>query len=163
MNAPLPLDGVREKLNRAEHNIVNLKKEADSFLDSGDYRAIPDDNENAFRRALEYHSTRSVPARFSVLAGEIVYHLRSALDHLVWQLVIANRATPGHSHEFPIFKAKPLKKDHFEKKIRGVSPRTAAIIESLQPYRAGTAADNDPLWILHDLCRIDKHRELVIV
>ncbi len=166
MKALHPLDGIRQKLKRAEQNILSLNGEINSFLDTGDYRAIPNDNENVFRKALQYHSTRNVPIKFSVLAGEIIYHLRSSLDHLVWQLVIANKGKPGPWNEFPIFKLMPSEKDiaeGFRGKIKGVSLKAAAIIESLQPYHAGTNAANDRLWILHDLCRIDKHRELVIV
>ena len=36
------------------------------------------------------------------------------------------------------------------------------LVESFQPYRRGRACDTDPLWVLHDLNRIDKHRKLVV-
>ena len=47
-----------------------------------------------------------IPPGFPLIAGEAAHQLRSALDHLVWQLVIANTgATPtGTKSGFPIFK-----------------------------------------------------------
>ncbi len=161
-----PLDGVRKKLERAEKNIINLNGELNSFIDTGDYRTISDRDKESFGKALQYHSARPVPVEFSVLAGEVLYQLRSSLDHLVWQLVIANREIPTDRSEFPIFKIKPSEKDisqGFKRKIKGVGTGATAIINSLQPYHAGPKAADEPLWILHDLCRIDRHQELVMV
>lgn len=43
----------------------------------------------------------------------------------------------------------------------GVGPAALAFIESLQPYhraqRQGTPVAQDPLWVLHDLARVDPH------
>src|SRR5688572_14957705 len=44
-----------------------------------------------------------VPLIFSILAGETVYQLRSALDHLVYQLVISEtKQPPTFNSAFPI-------------------------------------------------------------
>jgi hypothetical protein len=41
-----------------------------------------------------------VPPRFSVLAGEIVHHLRSCFDHVTWNFSVG--ATPEHKRiDFP--------------------------------------------------------------
>jgi hypothetical protein len=42
------------------------------------------------------------PLRFAVLAGEIIHHLRSTLDHLIHVLVMKNAKTPTRRHQFPI-------------------------------------------------------------
>ncbi len=41
-----------------------------------------------------------------------------------------------------------------------MSPEATTIIEGLQPHVRGEDYVNDPLWILHDLARIDRHRLL---
>jgi hypothetical protein len=161
-----PLEGINEKLKRAEANILNLYLRVNSFLDSGEHRTIPYPDLKGFCDALKYHSTRSVPVEFSILAGEVIYQLRSSLDHLVWQLVLANGRKPTTRSEFPIFEVKPSEKfvaQGFGGKIKGISPSAAAAIKGLQPYQSGIKASNEPLWILHDLSRIDKHHELLLV
>jgi hypothetical protein len=102
-----------------------------------------------------------------VLAGEIVHHLRSSLDHVAWQLSSeAYRRTKAHAIEFPIFDTKPVKKDEisrYDRRIKGItSPSARKIIKEIQPYQRPDPLD-DPLWIVHDMDRIDKHRELVFV
>ena len=162
-----PLDGVCEKLRRAEESIGNLNRGIECFLDEAPFRTIPDTDEELVQKFLDYHSSRPVPKRFSVLAGEIIHHLRSSLDHVVWQLVIANGGNPDKNKtEFPIFARKPANKNEerrYGQKLKGVSSSARKLIEHLQPYNRGTGSQDDPLLIIHDMDRIDKHKELVII
>lgn len=34
-----------------------------------------------------------------------------------------------------------------------------AIVQSLQPYKRGTSATSEPLWLIQDFANIDKHRK----
>lgn len=45
-------------------------------------------------------------------------------------------------------------------KIHGVRSDCAQGIRDLQPYNAATPA-HDPLWLIYELDRIDKHRLLI--
>ena len=99
-----PLDGIQEKLNRADENIGNLNREIVSFFNDGPYPVLPDKDDGLFQEAVDYHSSRIIPQRFSVLAGEIIHHLRSCLDHLAW--ILSNeekRVRDPQGIEFPIF------------------------------------------------------------
>jgi len=46
------------------------------------------------------------PERLGVLLGDWAHNLRSALDHLMWQLVILYGGTPNRRTQFPIFQRK---------------------------------------------------------
>jgi len=128
---------------------------------------MPDPKDQSWQQALDYHRDLQIPKRFSVLAGEIIHHLRSCLDHIVWHFS-SDTAKLLHESalEFPVF-CKPLTKDElrrYKRKIQGITnPSILALIERLQPYQRGTDAIDDPLCIVHDMDRFDKHRELVIV
>jgi hypothetical protein len=43
-----------------------------------------------------------VPARFGLISGDVLQSVRSSLDYLVWELVIANGEKPGKHNAFPI-------------------------------------------------------------
>src|SRR5207244_1463826 len=48
------------------------------------------------------------------------------------------------------------------RKVEGISSPTALVrIDGLQPYKR-VDPSRDPLWLIHDMDRIDKHRELVL-
>jgi hypothetical protein len=160
-----PFAGIAEKLKRSEQNIINLKAEIDGFIQSGKFPIIPHANAEEWSEAKTYHRDKPIPLRFSVLAGEVVHHLRSCLDHIIWHFADASgRATPI---EFPIFKAEPTKQkeiDRYKGKVKGITnANVLSLIEEMQPYKVGANLGNHALLIIHDMDRFDKHRELVIV
>jgi hypothetical protein len=163
-----PLHGVYLKLKRADENVINLQAEIDRFLDGCEYPVIPDRNDKRLQEALKYYRELRVPLRFSVLAGEIVHHLRSSLDHIVWTLTDSSYKTPKNESAiaFPILRERPITKDeitYFERKIGGVKHLWAIdLIKKLQPHEAPDPLD-DPLLIVHDMDRLSKHRELPLV
>lgn len=97
------------------------------------------------------------------LAGDIIHNLRSALDHLAYQLALIGSPSLSEPElkqiEFPIA-------DSFTKyeaikigKVKGMRPEAVGAIDALKPYRTG----NDALWRIHQLDIIDKHRTLFTV
>ena len=160
-----PYIGVYEKLKRAEENIGNLDREIKRFFDEGEYATLPIQDSDLLLKAIAYHQNRAIPHRFSVLAGEIIHHLRSSLDHLAWQLSsVEYRTTHPRRIEFPICEKQPEGKElsQYKARIRGIiQPRAREVIENLQPYKSADPLDH-PLLVVHKMNVIDKHRELVI-
>ena len=91
------------KIVRAEESIKNLDAEITQYLasDPKPYRIVGelhnDDREYGFTAYSD-----PVPLRFSIIAGEIVHHLRSALDHVIWAMATRNNRNPRNRIQFPI-------------------------------------------------------------
>ena len=105
----------------------------------------------------------SVPVRFSIIAGEVIHHLRSSFDHLIHALIIQNGGIPANTNHFPV----RATHEKFEKAcksglIKGVSRSARKLIHSVQPYKTSNAATST-LKIIHDLDITDKHRLLNVV
>jgi len=162
------LHGVYLKLKRADENLINLEVEIGTFLKDCKYPVIPGKNDSRLQEALQYYRELRAPLRFSVLAGEIIHHLRSALDHIVWTLTDKSYKTPDNESAiaFPILVNRPVTKrqiESLERKIAGVKHAWAIdLIKKRQPYEAADALD-DPLFIVHEMDRLTKHRELPLV
>lgn len=156
--------GIGEKLKRAKENIGNLDLEIATFFQECDYPVIPENDLKLLLQAIEYHKNLPIPLRFSVLSGEIVHHLRSCLDHVVWHFTVLP-VKNVRKIEFPVFDERPINHDSrrlFKGKIEGVAnTNVRSLIERLQPYNSAQPFD-DPLWIIHDFDITDKHRELVL-
>ena len=99
---------------------------------------------------------------YSVIVGEVAYNLRSSLDHLVWQLVIANGGIPDRKNAFPIISRESDYRNQSESKLRGLTDGQRLTIEELQPFRNGYQV-GPHLGMLHAICNIDKHRHLNVV
>jgi hypothetical protein len=129
--------------------------------------------------------TANKPPRdpFSLLTGDCLQNLRTALDHLAFELNTGPTSVSvkdiAKRSEFPIFGNEDGKgSDRFIQthtkgprvglpvprsglaKTEGMDKAALQIIEGLQPYNRGQAYDTHPLWCIHELHRIDKHRVL---
>jgi hypothetical protein len=157
-------NGIKEKLIRAEENIRNLDSEISRFFQACKYPVLPDPKDKLYLEAIKYHEQLTIPLRFSVLAGEIIHHLRSCLDHLVWQFS-SPKSRQSTSIEFPILDHEPISEkqlSRYKGKIEGIAnPAIRDLIKRLQPYNSPDYIDS-PLSIIHHMDIFDKHRELVL-
>lgn len=150
------LEGPRLKIERAKKHIRELDVEVQRFLARDPYSITrQDDSETGKKSAPIVNVREDPPPCVALLAGDAVHNLRSALDLLVWQLVLANGQTPGDHTTFPILKADS--ESGMDGKIKGVSAPARTAIKALKPYKGG----NESLWSLHRLDATDKHRLLL--
>jgi hypothetical protein len=163
------IDGVDARLDRAKENIVTLGSEISAFLqDACDSIAAQEDSnhhEHAVQNIVQL-SGPAIPSRLSALAGENIYLMRSALDHLAWHLVIAAGGEPGPRTAFPVFAQDPARNEEslatYQGCVEGMSDAAKARIEKLQPYHRHGRRKQNVLWILNDLSSTDQHTALAL-
>ena len=145
------------KLARANEHVQLLDGELKPFTEVEAYAIIYEFNNDVGKHIWRLGSIPpTIPLRVSTIVGDALFNFRSSLDHLVWQLVLANGKKPGRFNQFPIYMRPADFKSKGKPQIKGVSKQAAAIIERLQP-RPGMNFDLMRLVRLND---IDKHRYL---
>jgi hypothetical protein len=103
------------------------------------------------------------PTRLGLIAGDVFFALRAALDHLMWQLCLFTTETPGKRTHFPCawsFDARTGKKGtnaRLREAVKEIPPTAAVEVKALQPYHRGDTYKDDPLWQIDELCNIAKH------
>jgi hypothetical protein len=153
-----PSDGPRIKIERAKKHIYELDAEIGAFLKRDPYRVFTEEEAETGDKVWRVQVSKQPPPRWSAIVGDAVHNLRSSLDLLVNQLVVAP-AKPTDETAFPIGWTV---KDYEAKALRitkGVSDTAKDMIAALKPYKGG----NNALWRLHRLDITDKHRLLVAV
>lgn len=162
------------KLDRAYEHLNTFEDEASAWVNTEPCGVVDEpDPEGPVHptgdvqpRRIRVNRVSEVPERLSILIGDCVFNLRSALDHLAFAL--ARAYTPSMSDkqlagsEFPIFGPEEMTADTEKRKIGCVDPAACAAIKGLQPYNGKDAYLAHPLWQIHQLNRIDKHRTLTI-
>ncbi len=120
------------------------------------------------------HFLVDAPTDIQIIAGEIIYQLRSALDHLAFHLVQSNGRIPPRRCQFPLLLEVPKRRnmgipysvpvpyEFFEEGLPGISNTAYAFIESVQPYHSGPGVHN-VLRVIGKLANIDKHRHLYVL
>jgi hypothetical protein len=176
------LEGVELKLERAKDHFTALTEQIAAHVrDPETYGMVLEVNQQR-RPVLLIERIKKPDPRWAVLIGDCVHNLRSALDHLAFQLMLGNRSGPVprdlyKSSAFPIMlsgrkwakrvgkgdrKGQPTN-DSGLYKIQGVSAIAADLIESLQPYHRRKNPETRSLWELDELWNADKHRLFPLV
>lgn len=165
---PKELHGVSAKIARADQSIENLNSLINTLIASNSrLHTVHKHFENDFREFVISASGVAVPVPVDIpiVAGEVLYQLRSALDHLIVALAHKHSGPHRRKLQYPVCKEKE-KFDQFVKNknkgIPGISPSSARIIEESQPFNE-VRPETNFLSILHDLNIIDKHRILLVV
>lgn len=167
------LEGPIAKLARAEAQCRILQAEIHADWPPG--KAWPVRTE-VHRDGLEYRfylgDLPPIKPDWGLLAGEILFNLRSALDHLVWELHVRHyrrRPIPEKiefASQFPIFDTYQKWREKGLWRVKELGKRERRAIRFLQPYQprrdAWRLVRND-LALLNTLHNIDKHRQLHVV
>jgi hypothetical protein len=138
-----------------------LKDQVAAFLDTDPYGVREHIDVETGGYSLSIEIRQQPPLLVSVIVGDLIHNLRSALDHLAWQLVLANGGKPTKTTQFPIFVREPVSEDDARKlaaRVKGMSPEVMKEIASIQPYTAGDEARLRGLAILNAFSNEDKHK-----
>jgi hypothetical protein len=163
------LEAIFDRLGRAEEHLKAIKGgllrhyDADEYLITGEYQRYFD--RLGGEVDIDPTVTPEIDARLNTLVGEHLHDLRSGLDHLAWQLVLKAGGTPTDDTKFPILEVAPPTNSQGQGGspgvAGGVSSRAKTLIGSAQPYKLGARYREHPLWLLHKLWNIDKHRHVI--
>lgn len=162
-NLSIPsLDNARRKHFRAVVHLKELITELEWYFQTDPGAMVPEPEYSPDNPICSFQAKEPVPARFGLIVGDCLQNLRSTLDYLVWELVLAAGNTPSGDNMFPICTTPENFKKALEKKrLEGVGVDAKAEIESLQPY---SDSDNksDVLRVLDELTNCNKHRRVLL-
>lgn len=157
-----PLDGPRGKIERAKDHLADLQAKVRQFLADGPYSVFEEVDADTGENVVRVRVRLPVPPRVTAIVGDLAHNLRSALDYLARQLVLANGSTPDTSTEYPIFWDPKAYKAGFARKVRGMSKPAVALIDRTQPYLFPEPTQH-PFYAIHHLDIEDKHHDWLIV
>ncbi len=156
----IDLDGVRVKLAMARANAEQLESLLRPFVEAAQRSIERTPSGNPFEVVYKITKVPWIDPAWSAIFGQGIYNIRSALDHLAWQLVLLDGQEPTRATQFPLLDAN---RDKSGRKVRvdiapGIKrPDILAAVESMQPYHGG-GKWGDQLGVVAELSTIDKHR-----
>jgi hypothetical protein len=151
---------VRLKVERAKKHILELQADVQGFYETKPYLTVAQRDPNTRQIVYSLAVCSEPPDRFPLITGDVLQNLRSALDHLLWQLVEVAGNTPGSVNAFPICESlSEYQSPRTDRKVQGIAQVAKKAIDATKPYRGG----DDTLWKLHRLNNVDKHRLLITV
>lgn len=159
-----PLDGPIAKVDRAHEHLIAFDKIRRVFLDSDPYRVDVQLDAEKRRHVYRLEVRELPPISLGILLGDFAHNLRSALDHLAWQLALLGPTAPDPLTDFPIYVSGSYggyMRFKGRKRLAGNLPvairdDVMSEIDSLQPYRGGDSVAL--LALLYWLSNTDKHK-----
>lgn len=156
------IDYIRHKITRSHQHLIEL---GNSLKALSETRNIEFDYTiDTEKRICHYYiqGLPEIPITTRLLAGEVVTHLRSALDQMIWQLSLNSDPSPPTTTQFPIC----TNQGEFDKcrtrQINALNPDLQKLVEDMQPFKSEHPKKH-PLWVLNRLANDDKHRFITIV
>lgn len=149
------------RLERAANSINQMRQRIPAAVEAwdGEHPSIRASRSNPTDYELigftgyswEFHDAHI--GHLTLLASEALHHIRSALDYVAYQLVLADTGTAREMTQFPIVdKASDFRREA-RRRLPNVTSEHLALVESVQPYMGKTWAGN-----LNRLSNRDKHR-----
>jgi hypothetical protein len=163
MNFMASLESVHAKVVRAKQHYEALTTELNRYLQGKRSELLMEANLQTNTVRVVGIEGPTVPDVIPVIIGDCLQNLRSALDYLVWELVLAANSQPSEKNAFPICgTAKGFKESLRRGSLNGVPEEATTLIQDLQPYNGGDRWKETVLWILNELCNINKHRRILL-
>lgn len=150
----------RAKLDRAAEHLEALSNELSRFSERDPYRIVPDPGLDEGRKVLRFRVDAEPPIKLSLIFGDFIHNLRSALDNLVCQLAYLDGATSCKTTQFPICDSPERFAKGRDRWLAGLNEKHIADIERLQPYEGRDTALVRSLRAVRDFDNIDKHQAI---
>ncbi len=155
------LSSVWAKLDRAREHATALSDLLNEYISGDDVSVAHDFYMDTGWNELRVVVRNEPPVtRLGLISGDVMSNARSALDHLIWQLVLrAGTHEPSRTNQFPVVRESTKWPSTAASQLRGVPDNWVKVIDELQPYHE-TDPDMHYLAVLDDLNNLNKHRTL---
>lgn len=157
------LNSVELKIYRAAQHIKSLESELEGYFKGNPGKMVRQPHTSENEALFRFIPDGPIPARFGLIVGDVLQNLRSSLDYLVWELVLAANNQPSEKNMFPICSTfESFDRQIKRRRLDGMSPDAIAEISSLQPYHLGQDFSKSILWAVDELTNINKHRRILL-
>lgn len=161
------VDGVLLKLYQAQVHLDAFNAEIESAEQGQAYALVCEPDVEPCSYLVKVVQQERLD-KSSLYLGDFVHNCRSTLDHLVWQLALAGGiGKPDTRSQFPIFleddaftRAAVIGSEKRKPYLHDIPPDAVEMIRRVQPFDPSFKGDRNlhPLWLLHQLDIVDKHR-----
>lgn len=146
--------GPRSKLFRGLQHTADLERLAGEVYDHVDVEV--NDNQATGQREWWTSCDAMYTRQIALVAGDAIHNLRAALDLMYCELVRAAGNAIAPDDTFPVRKSERAFEDAKPTIRNRITEDALEALSRLEPFRGG----NEPLYLLHRLDIIDKHRLL---
>jgi hypothetical protein len=154
------IDRIRAKITGAMRRTQDFQLALEAFSDTKPHAVATREDKQSGKRIYYVSKADPVPDSVADIAADAIRSLRSPLDELAYQLVLAARggAEPDWLVDYPVSGSATDYRATLGGKIKGVRQEVIAAIDATEPYKSGKG---HALWQLNELNKRGKDIHLV--
>jgi hypothetical protein len=148
------------RIERAKVQRRDLERDMRLWAENGAYGVASQPDPQTGQTLFYLQEVKPLTSLSEALIGEIIHALRTALDHLAYQLFLLSRTDPsdeGDIIKFPIYDDSKTTEANAFGPVKTLRPEFIEAIRKINPSKSG----NPLLWALHRLDIVDKHRRIL--
>lgn len=152
-------ESAKLKVERAKEHVGDLENAFRRFIQTDPQSLSIGNDPHTGAITVEVRLREAIPSALSLILGDAIHNLRTALDHVTWELIGLDGGTQDRQTAFPFSKTLA----DYEATCNGINtPRddTKKFFLSLAAYEGGAG---EKLYGLNKLDNADKHRFLTPV
>jgi hypothetical protein len=134
-----PLYSVERKLEWADKHIVDLGHELAGFRIAKTKAVIRENDPNRPGYSRWILTDASIPDPITLILGDAIHNLRSALDHFANAIVRDNGKQPSFETDFPIWRSPKFDRKEYEATVEGRTNFSG-------PWTSSTSSTNIVSW-----------------
>jgi|SRR5208337_20907 len=152
----------RLKIARAKYHVNVLSAKVEAYFAQRPCKLVLMRPEGGNRAHPFFMCEVPIPPEFSLIIGDAIHNLRSALDHTIWQM-IGSKASKPRNIQYP-FPGEAVDQERFRQLMerREIPLAGENVIEMIMTLN-GQPGGDELLYGVHDLDIVDKHRLIVTV
>lgn len=156
----LNLTEVKAKISQAREDLQTFEADIAAFCEYERRRRVFEIKQGW--PVIVSENIPETPTEYARKVGDIACRLRSALDHLIWEIVKDNKdngENPSSRINFPICCKKADFRKWAKRRSEEMTRGQIEVIKFFQPFQKDSVF-GPHLWMLNYICNIDKHRHL---
>ncbi len=157
LKVPSELENALAKIDKAQQDYILFPYKINEFL----YEYVKgmiegkDQETGDFVIQLPHPKDSILPSQLTILTGQIVENLRSALDYMIFELSVKNHPDLNErSPQFVIADNESAFERESNRGLKYLTDKQKEFVEQIQPYHG-----NELLRLLRDVANISKHRQ----
>lgn len=159
LKVPSELENALAKIDKAQQDYILFPYKINEFLYEyvkGMIKGIEDRETGEFVIQLPHPKESILPSQLTILTGQIVENLRSALDYMIFELSVKNDPDlDERSPQFVIADNESVFERESNRGLKYLTDKQKEFVEQIQPYHG-----NELLRLLRKVANISKHRQL---
>jgi len=147
------------KHKRAQRHIDDVAQIFTDFANANPHRLSKQADPQTGSMSVRIKFGEDIPDEIALSIGDAIHNLRSALDHMTWELVGRDNGTQNRYLKLPTGD----NRRNFESSCQGMVTPTQAVKDIFKGLEVFPGGDGQEIYNLHLLDNADKHTVLVPV